>query len=408
MTQGNDSLILTLNAGSSSLKFALFRMGIGVEERRARGELLRIGLPDATFTVQDNQGGVIQDRDQPLPDFDAAFRAMLSWLVGHLAGRELDAFGHRIVQGGPDLDRPQPITSGVLVTLRRLVPLAPNHLPSAIRAVEILRGAHPETPQIGCFDTTFHRTLPPVARTFAIPYLWTQRGVRRYGFHGLSYEYLLEELHREAGDDVAMGRLVMAHLGNGASMVAVRGGQSVDTTMGLTPLGGLVMGTRGGDLDPGVVLYLFRELGLSLQEVDEMLSKQSGMLGVSGISPDMHDLGQRADKNPRAALARDLFCYQARKHLAALAASLGGLDTLIFTAGIGEHAADVRQQICCGLEFMGIRLDPARNAAHAPIISAEGSTVTVRVMATNEELMIARQSYGVLRGTPTSEVLEAV
>jgi len=279
----------------------------------------------------------------------------------------------------------------VVADLRALVPIDPNHLPQAIAAIEAVVRAYPAVPQVVCFDTAFHSRMPRVARLYALPRDLAEGGVVRYGFHGLSYEYVVGELRR-LDRGAYDGRVVVAHLGNGASMAAVRGGVGVDTTMGFTSTGGLVMGTRSGDLDPGVPLFLLEERGMSPTEVSDLVNKQAGLLGVSGTSADMRDLLEREAYDGRAAEAVALFCYQAKKFLGALAAALGGLDALVFTGGIGEHAAPVRERVCEGLGFIGIRLDPDRNAAHAPVISSDDAAVTVRVVPTDEDLMVARHT----------------
>jgi acetate kinase len=289
------------------------------------------------------------------------------------------------------------VTPDLLADLHELVPLAPEHLPQSLAAIEAIAGVYPALPQIACFDTAFHRGMPRVAQQVALPRALEEAGVVRYGFHGLSYEFLVDRLRALDGERVG-GRAVLAHLGNGASMAAVHNGSAVDTTMGFTPTGGLVMGTRTGDLDPGVLLFLLQERGMSPAEVAELVNRRAGMLGVSGVSGDMRDLLAREASEPHAREAVDLFCYQARRFVGALAAALGGLDTLVFTAGIGEHAAPVRARIAAGLEFLGVELDAGRNAAHAPVISRDGSRVVVRVIPTDEDLMIARQVARLLRG----------
>jgi acetate kinase len=395
MPEQREGVILTLNSGSSSVKFALYRVG-AAEELTVGGSLDRIGLGDGRFRAERCRE-VLTDQTLALPNHDAALTVLLRWLHDQRPGPAVTAVGHRVVQGGPHHTRPQRITPAILDDLRRLVPLAPNHLPSEIAGIEAVARSFPHLPQVACFDTAFHRAMPDLARRLALPRHLYDEGVQRYGFHGLSYQYIVEELRRAAGAE-ASGRVVIAHLGNGASLAAVRDGRPVDTTMGLTPLGGLVMGTRCGDLDPGVVLYLLREKGMSPDAVDELLNKRSGLLGVSDISPDMKDLLDREASDPRAAEAVGLFCRQARKFVAAMAAAAGGLDTLVFTAGIGEHSPPVRARLCEGLDFLGVRIDPARNAANAPIISPDAPPVTVRVMKTNEELMIARQTFAVVGG----------
>jgi acetate kinase len=385
--------ILTLNAGSSSVKFALYQLG-NREQRSASGMIERIGLPDGRFRAMNNSETLV-DEPGSYPDHEAALAVLFAWLRSISGGIAISAIGHRVVQGGPRLTRPALVTAAILAELKSFIPLAPNHLPGAIAAIEAAERAYPTLPQVVCFDTAFHRSMPAIAQRLPLPREYFDKGVQRYGFHGLSYEYLAMELARIAPREVA-GRVVIAHLGNGASMAAVQGGKAVDTTMGLTPLGGLVMSTRAGDLDPGVVLYLLRDAGLSVDQAEDLLAKKSGLLGVSGVSSDMKDLLERQAADPHAAEAVEIFCRQARKFAAAMTASLGGIDTLIFTGGIGEHAAEVRQRIAGGLGFLGVTLDAARNAASADVISSDASKVVVRVMKTNEEVMIARQTLALL------------
>jgi acetate kinase len=341
----------------------------------------------------DPDGRIVEDRALALPDHRHALEALLRWLES--AGTPAAA-GHRVVHGGPDYSAPQRVTTELLATLRSLVPIDPEHLPQAIAAIEGLSDALPAVPQVACFDTAFHRTMPHIAQTYALPRRYTDVGVIRYGFHGLSYEYVVERL-RAIDPISADGRVVIAHLGNGASMAAIRNGRSIETTMGFSPTGGLVMSTRPGDLDPGVVIYLQREAGLTLDSAGRVLNKESGLLAVSETSGDMQDLLARESSDARAAEAIDLFCYAARKSVGALAAALGGLDALVFTGGIGEHASPVRARICAGLGFLGIRIDSGRNSTSAPIISPDDSRVTVRVIPTDEDLMIARHTYAVLQ-----------
>ena len=385
--------ILTLNAGSSSIKFALYRME-GREQRSASGMIDRIGLPDGRFRAMNDRETLV-DEPGSFPDHEAALAVLFAWLRSISGGIVVSAIGHRVVQGGPRLTRPAQVTAEILTELKSFISLAPNHLPGQIAAIEAAGRAYPTLPQVVCFDTAFHRSMPAIARRLPLPREYFDKGVQRYGFHGLSYDYLAMELARIAPSEVA-GRVVIAHLGNGASMAAVQGGKAVDTTMGLTPLGGLVMSTRAGDLDPGVVLYLLRDAGLSVDQAEDLLAKKSGLLGISGVSSDMKDLLERQTADPHAAEAVEIFCRQARKFVAAMTASLGGIDTLIFTGGIGEHAAEVRQRIADGLGFLGITLDVARNAASADVISSDASKVVVRVMKTNEEVMIARQTLALL------------
>jgi acetate kinase len=383
--------ILTLNSGSSSLKFALYELD-QAETLVASGAAERIGLKAGLFHVSDASGNILVDQTQDLPDHDAALGTLFKWLADSAPGQDLDAVGHRVVHGGPNYSQPQVITPDLVEALKALIPLAPDHLPHEVKAIQAVRRALPKLKQIACFDTAFHRHMPVVAQMYALPRHFRHEGIVRYGFHGLSYEYIMQELRKESGAQAAEGRVIIAHLGSGASMAAVWRGKSVDTTMGFTPVGGLVMGTRSGDLDPGVLLYLLEERGMRPSTLSDMLNEHSGLLGVSGLSPDMQDLLSREAQNAHAAEAVALFCYRAKKHLGALAAVLSGLDTLVFTGGIGQNAPVIRQRICQGMEFLGIHLDPDRNAANASVISRADSPVAVRVIKTNEELMIARHT----------------
>jgi acetate kinase len=383
--------ILTINTGSSSLKAALYEMG-AAETRVLSVRAERLGLPGSRFRVEDARGAPLVDQEIELRDPEAAVRRLTGWLQSQGLDRGLRAIGHRVVHGGRDQAEPEAVTPALLDELRALTQIDPDHMPQAILAVEALGGLYPSLPQVACFDTAFHRHMPWLAQRYPLPRELGDAGIVRFGFHGLSYEYIVQEL-RSLDAEAADGRLLIAHLGSGASMAAVRGGQSVDTTMGFTPTGGLMMGTRSGDLDPGVMLYLLQDRGMSPPALSELVNRQSGLLGVSGISSDVKELLDRRAADRAAAEALDLFCYQARKFLGALAAVLGGLDTLVFTGGVGEHAAPVRAGICQGLEFLGVQLDDERNTASAPIISSDDSRVTVRVMETNEDLMIARHTY---------------
>jgi acetate kinase len=386
--------LLTINTGSSSLKAALYRLREDTTETpELRAEASRIGGRGGGLRLADARGETLDERRDDLPDHAAALDALMSRLRDLGLDRDdlLAAVGHRIVHGGDRHREPQRVTPGVVADLRALVPIDPNHLPQAIAAIEAVGRAYPAVPQVACFDTAFHSRMPRVARLYALPSRLAEEGIIRYGFHGLSCEYVMEELRR-LEPEAAAGRVVVAHLGNGASMAAVRGGVGVDTTMGFTPTGGLVMGTRSGDLDPSVPLFLLEERGLTPTEVSDLLNKQAGLLGVSGTSADMRDLLDREPEDRRAAEAVALFCYQAKKFLGALVATLGGLDALVFTGGIGEHAAPVRERVCEGLEFFGIRLDTNRNAAHAPVISSDDAAVSVRVVPTDEDLMVFRHT----------------
>ncbi len=389
--------ILTINSGSSSVKFGLFEVE-QVEKRIFSGSLERIGLRAGIFRVDDDRNEPLVDEHIVLPDHEAALKRLYGWLEQNTTGQNLAAVGHRVVHGGPHYNQPQRITPAVIAELKRLISLAPDHLPHEIKAIQATSNAYPELNQVACFDTAFHRQMPRLAQIVPLPRHYMHAGLVRYGFHGLSYEYILQELRKEAGDEAADGRVIIAHLGNGASMAAARQGKSVDTTMGFTPAGGLVMSTRSGDLDPGVLIYLLEEKNLSPAGLNELVNRQAGLLGVSGISSDMRELLDKMGTEAHAREAVDLFCYQASKHLGALAAVLGGLDTIVFTAGIGENSPVVRQRICENLAFLGIQLDEGRNRANAPIISGENSRVSVRVMKTNEDLMIARHTAKLIRG----------
>ena len=387
--------ILTINSGSSSIKFSLYQMG-KIETLVLSGSIGGIGFGSGIFHIKDADGTTVLERRLKPQNHGAALKELIGWLKSSPTVNDLEAVGHRLVHGGNRFRRPHLLTPDLVTALDELIPLAPDHLPHEINAIKVFKDSYPGVKQVACFDTAFHRNMPRVAQIYALPGDLRRQGVLRYGFHGLSYEYILGELRKEAGVEAFEGRVVVAHLGNGASMAAVRGGKSMDTTMGFSPAGGLVMSTRSGDLDPGVILYLFKEKRLDVPAVNRMVNKEGGLLGVSGISPDMKDLLDGEAKNRHAAAAVELFCHQARKFLGALAAVLGGLDTFIFTGGIGEHAPPIRWRICQGMEFLGLSLDPGRNDVNAPIISHSDSPVTVRVMKTNEELMIARHTYSLI------------
>jgi acetate kinase len=389
--------ILTINSGSSSLKFALYEV-VPREALILSGRQERIGFKGGLFRVENGKGEVTFEEHDSLRDHEVAIERLIQWLHHHLPGKEVSAVGHRLVLGGVQYGQPHLITPELLAALTELLPLAPDHLPHELKTIKAVKKLYPHLKQVACFDTSFHRTMLHLAQIYPIPRHLQNEGVIRYGFHGLSYEYIMKALREEAGAREADGRVIVAHLGNGASMVAVHHGKSVDTTMGLTPAGGLVMGTRPGDLDPGVVLYLLEKEHMRPEAINHILNQQSGLLGVSSITSDMQVLLGKEEENPNAAEAIDLFCYQARKFLGALAAVLGGLDTLIFTGGIGENAPPIRWRICQDMAFLGIELDADLNAANAAVISKQGRPVTVRVMKTNEELMIARHTMDVIRG----------
>ncbi len=384
--------ILTINSGSSSIKFSLY--GMEPEETlMLSGSIAGIGTATGRFHVASPNGTARIEAERKFQNHVEALDVIMAWLSGSAEGRTLDAIGHRLVHGGSAYIRPNLIDAQLLVALDALIPFAPDHLPHEIDAIKACARFYPGARQVGCFDTAFHRTMPGVAQRYALPEEVQRHGVLRYGFHGLSYEYILSELRNIAGAQAADNRVIIAHLGNGASMGAFKNGKSMDTTMGFTPAGGLMMSTRSGDLDPGVIVYLLKDKGMDAAAINRMVNKEAGLLGVSGTSPDMKDLLAQEAADPRAAAAVELFCYQAKKFLGALAAVLSGFDTLIFTGGIGENAAPVRERICGGLEFLGIHIDKERNLGNEPIISRDDGPAVVRVMKTNEELMIARHTY---------------
>ncbi len=387
--------ILTVNGGSSSIKFALFNAGEPMR-RIVSGQIAGVGLPKGTLVVKGPGQADNFSRLVAVPDYKTAVKTLMAWLHHRGEPGAFAAVGHRLVHGGPKFWKPQRISAGMIDQLRQISPFDPEHLPQAILLIESFRKHFPRTPQIACFDTAFHHDLPSVARLLPIPRRYEAKGIRRYGFHGLSCAYLLAELARTAGAKAARGRVILAHLGNGASMTAVLGGKSFDTTMSFTPTAGLVMGSRSGDLDPSLAYYLSRTEKMTPKQFNRMTSHQSGLLGISEISSDMRELLAREHQDLRAAEAVAIFCYQARKWVGALSAALGGLDTLVFSGGIGENNAEVRQRICAGLEFLGGKLDQKSNRASASIISRKDSPVTIRVIRTDEESVIARTVIALL------------
>jgi acetate kinase len=386
--------ILTINGGSSSIRFALYQAG-EVLERRLYGKIDRIGLSGTNLAFKDSTGKSLERSTIDLADHKAAANFLLDWLDEQSGFKTIRAVGHRVVHGMTHSE-PERVTPELLDELHRIMPYDPEHLPLEIELIEAFRQRHPTLPQVACFDTAFHRTMPRVASLLPIPRRYETAGVRRYGFHGLSYEFLMEELVRLGDPAATTGRVILAHLGNGASLAAVHDGKSIDTSMGFTPTAGLVMSSRSGDLDPGLVSYLARTEQMSAMQFQEMVNHASGLLGVSEISSDLRDLLARESDDVRAGEAVALFCYQAKKWIGSFAAALGGLDTLVFAGGIGENAPLVRERICDELGFLGIELDAGRNAKNASLISTDGGRVAVRVIRTDEELMIARQVIRVL------------
>jgi acetate kinase len=380
--------ILSLNAGSSSIKFGLFE--IGAQGPIARGEIEGIDTAPH-FIARDAEGAVIGERRWPdaSVDHEALLGGLLEWIDAHLDADTLVAVGHRVVHGGRDFTGPVRLDDAVLTALDRLTPLAPLHQPHSLSPVRAIMAVRPGLAQVACFDTSFHHTLPAVATRFALPRAYEAEGVRRYGFHGLSYEYIAGAL-RQTAPQLAAGRVIVAHLGNGASLCALKNGISIDTTMGFTALDGLMMGTRCGTIDPGVILYMLQQKQLAAAEIEALLYQRSGLLGVSGISSDMRVLLE--SPAPAAREAVELFVYRIAREAAALAGSLGGLDGFVFTAGIGEHAAEIRAAVCARLAWLGVAMDPTANAARAPRISTADSRVEVRVIPTDEEAMIVRHT----------------
>ena len=394
MKPGNPR-ILTINGGSSSIKFALFETDASLR-RILGGGIDRIGQPGATLRVKGLNPGDNFSRPVTAPDLNAAVGALIDGIEERSGHDAFKAVGHRVVHGGPKYSQPQRITTEMVEELRRLSPFDPEHLPEEILLTEAFHRRFPDLPQVACFDTAFHHDLPRVAQLLPIPRRYEAQGVRRYGFHGLSYAFLMGELARLAGTKAAQGRVILAHLGNGASLAAVYRGKSMDTSMSFTPTAGVPMSTRSGDLDPGLVWYLARTEHLDARGFNEMVNFKSGLLGVSETSSDMRDLLEQETQDVRAAEAVALFCYQVKKWIGAFAAALGGLDTLVFAGGIGENAPVVRARICEGLGFLGIELEEKQNAANEGVISAATSRVPVRVIHTDEEWMIANTVCRVL------------
>ena len=385
---------LVLNAGSSSLKFCVFQRAAGEPWRlEARGQIDGIGT-SPRLSVKDADGQSLASHAVPVRDGSEAIESVAAWLRSNDRSALVVGVGHRVVHGGARFTEPVIVNAGVLAELRQLIPLAPLHQPHNVAAIEAVAARLPNVPQVACFDTSFHRTQPTVAELIPLPADLRRAGLQRYGFHGLSYEYIASVLP-EVAPEIAGGRVIVAHLGSGASMCALRGGRSVDCTFSFTPLDGLCMGTRPGALDPGVVLHLFQGLKLSAKEVETVLYRKSGLLGISEISNDMRDLLGRAE--PEARLAVDYFVYRAAKEIGALAAVLRGVDALVFTAGIGENSAEIRQRICEASGWLGIELDAEANVRRGPRISTSRSKVSAWVVPTNEELMIAQHMASLLK-----------
>ncbi len=383
--------ILTLNGGSSSIRFAVYEADETVQKVISCGKIERIGSSGATLIVRDTAG----KHSVPIPiDSEQPVEFLLGWLESQPFFNLIGAVGHRVVHGMLHTE-PMQVTPELMEDLRSVIPFDPDHLPRELELMIAFSKRHPQVPQVACFDTAFHRTMPAIAKLLPIPRQYVKPGVERYGFHGLSFGYLMEELSR-LDPEAATGRVILAHLGSGASLAAVSNGKSVDTTMGFTPAAGLVMGTRTGDLDPGMAFYMFKTYGMNPEKFQSMVNHESGLFGVSGISSDLRDLCSLEATDAHAHAAVELFCYQVKKWIGSFCAVLGGLDTIVFSAGIGENSPAIRSRICEGLIFLGIELDPARNNRNDGLISLEQGRVKVRVIATNEELMIARSVSRIL------------
>jgi acetate kinase len=386
--------ILTMNRGSATLKSTLYEIGVR-NQALLSISVAYSGTTSARLKITDAGRATLLDSSVRGRDSNAALEAIFAWLDKHQYLSGLQAAGHRLVHGGARYTEPQRVTPKFLSALKKLVPLDPDHLPAAIKGIQFVARKFPKLAQVACFDTAFHGPLPTVAKMYALPRRLYDANIRRYGFHGLSFEYIVGEL-RKLDAKLAAGCVIIAHLGSGASIVALQNGNSTDTSMGFTPLEGLVMSARSGDVDPGLLLYLLAQKKMSVKAAAALLNKQSGLLGVSTTTGDMRALLEKAKQDPHAAEAIDLFCYRAKKYIGAYAAALGGLDALIFTGGIGERAPAIREKICSGLEFLGIRLDAAQNAANAQVIGTTASRVNIRVIQTNEDLMIVQHVLSVL------------
>ena len=390
-----DQAIVVINAGSSSVKFSVFFRNTGTLDLRIRGQIEAL-FSAPRFVARDASGAKVSEKSWPdgtKLGHEGALGHLFEFLRGRADGVKLIGVGHRVVHGGMQYTQPVRADAAVLAALDRFVPLAPLHQPHNLAAIRAVLHRSPDVPQVACFDTAFHRTNPEIAQMFALPYELHEAGVRRYGFHGLSYEYIASVLP-QFDAKAAQGRTIVLHLGNGASMCALQGGRSVASTMGFTAVDGLPMGTRTGTLDPGVVLYLMDERGMDARAVEKLLYQQSGLLGVSGVASDMRTL--LASAEPRARLAVDLFVYRIGRELGSLAAALGGLDAIVFTAGVGENSAEIRARVCQTAAWLGVELDTSANAAAGPRISTVTSRVTALTIPTNEELMIARHTERLL------------
>ncbi len=379
---------MTINGGSSSIKFALYTANM-VLKPLLSGAVENIGTLNTNLNFIDDTRGKQHTMRIKTSDHQEVVHVLMDWLEKQDLFISLKAIGHRVVHGMSHT-KPEKITTPLLDKLKEISAYDPEHLPEEIKLIELFSKRYPSTVQVACFDTAFHATMPPVAKLLPIPRRFSKAGIRRYGFHGLSYAYIMEELEKLAGKEAAKGRVILAHLGSGASLAAVKNGKSMDTSMGFTPTSGIPMSTRTGDLDPGVAAYLIQHEKLSPHQFNHLINHESGLLGISETSADMQELLKSSHTDHRAAEAVEFFCYQTKKFIGAYAAVLGGLDTLVFSGGIGEHAPQIREMICKELQFLGIDLDKKKNGKNEAIISKGTSKVTIRVIPTNEELMIAR------------------
>ncbi len=385
----NEDCILTINGGSSSIKFSLYKINEPLEQL-FNGEIENIGTKKSTLNFNNFTDQQKNSFDFEATDHSQAANHLIDWLEKQKNFDSVKAIGHRIVHGMQHT-QPEIISDELLDELKKISNYDPEHLPEEIKLIEVFKTRYPEIKQIACFDTSFHTTMPVIAKLLSIPRRYYKMGIQRYGFHGLSYAYLMQELENIAGKEIAQGKIILAHLGNGASLAAVKEGKSMDTSMGFTPTSGLPMSTRTGDLDPGVAWYLMQdEKKLTPKEFSLLINHESGLLGISETNSDMRELMKIEDTDQRAKEAIELFCYQTKKWIGSYAAVLGGLDVLIFSGGIGEHSPEVRSKICDNLEFLGVELDKIKNMNNESIISTEISKVKVRVIKTNEELMIAK------------------
>jgi acetate kinase len=388
------SQILTINGGSSSIKFALYEVDARLNKLLS-GQVENIGQKNTTLRYNTPENHAQRKIDITGGDYESAANELINWLEKQVDFEFIKAIGHRVVQG-LEHTKPETITDVLMDDLKKISAFDPEHLPEEIKMIAILRKRYPELVQVACFDTSFHTTMTPVAKLLAIPRRFQSKGIKRYGFHGLSYAYLVEQLDREEWNETAKDRVILAHLGNGASLAAVKHGKSIDTSMGFSPAAGIPMGTRTGDLDPGVAWYLMKSEALSPKQFNHLVNHESGLLGISETSADVKELLKIQGTDSRAAEAIELFCYQTKKWIGSFATVLHGVDTLVFSGGIGENSPEIRERICHGLEFLGIELDKEKNFNNETVVSADISKVSVRVIPTNEELMIARSVCHIL------------